>query len=232
MIYIINLFIAIVSCVFVIRCAQYKNVIAQPLTFPQIFNNDMTSDEEQRTLFKGKRLIVLIILMLGTTFVAGLLVYSNSANWLNYIKLMSLFAMVQAAAIIDLKLKIIPNRIILIGLSLRLIFYILEFTILRKEILKILLNDLIGFAIGFGILFAVALITSGGIGFGDAKLFAVIGLTSGAICTYATLLISMVVSTIVSVTLLLLKKKSRKDTISFGPSIAAGYFITLILGSY
>jgi len=40
------------------------------------------------------------------------------------------------------------------------------------------------------------------------------------------------VSAIVSVVLLILKKKGRKDSIPFGPCILVGYFIALVLSCY
>ena len=96
----------------------------------------------------------------------------------------------------------------------------------------IMISELIGFAVGFGLLAVVSLITKGAMGFGDVKLFGVIGLIGGAFCTYSTLLVSLIVSVIVSVIGMIRKKIGRKDAIPFGPCIAVGYLIVLFLASY
>ena len=78
----------------------------------------------------------------------------------------------------------------------------------------------------------VFVITKGALGFGDVKLFGIIGLISGGFCTYSTLLVSLLVSVVVSVIGLIRKKIGRKDAIPFGPCIAIGYLVVIFLASY
>jgi prepilin signal peptidase PulO-like enzyme (type II secretory pathway) len=162
----------------------------------------------------------------------GIDLFLNTSGILNYAKLMILLGLLGTAAVIDFRLKIIPNLLVYLGLGYRIIIYVFEFFFHRGVFSQIIVNDLIGFAIGFGILLAVALITKQAIGFGDVKLFGIIGLMSGTVCTYTTLFISMVISALVSVILLITKKKSRKDTIPFGPCIFVGYCISVLLKAY
>ena len=91
---------------------------------------------------------------------------------------------------------------------------------------------MIGFGVGFVFLALVSVITKGSLGFGDAKLFGIIGITTGALCTYSTLLASLLVSVIFSVVSMACKKMSRKDSFPFGPFISAGYVIAVLLTSY
>jgi len=163
---------------------------------------------------------------------ATLLTMKNVANYINYVKLILLLGIVSAAGIVDLKKTIIPNLLILIGLGSRVVIYIVEFFAFRDTFVPQLISDLIGFGFGFGFLLIVSLISRGALGFGDVKLFGIIGLMSGAICTYYTLIFCLLVSAIVSVVLLILKKKGRKDSIPFGPCILVGYFIALVLSCY
>lgn len=54
------------------------------------------------------------------------------------------------------------------------------------------------------------------------KLFAVMGLYQGLWGAVNSVFFSLLASFVVSVALLISKKKGRKDTISFGPSILIG----------
>ncbi len=132
----------------------------------------------------------------------------------------------------DLKKTIIPNVLILIGLGIRGVIYVIEYFFYREVFFVQLKNDLFGFLIGFGILFFTSVITRGAIGFGDVKLFGIMGIFSGAICTYSTLLFSLFVSCVISIVLIIMKKKTRKDSIPFGPCIFVGYIIAMIVSSY
>lgn len=180
--------------------------------------------------FAGKKLILLLAVCFVLAFVLQISLHKNTVL-VNFIKLYVLFVIVSAAAIVDFKRKIIPNILIIVGLSFRAIIYVYEI-ISGADIKSILINDLLGLAVGFGILAAASLITRGSVGFGDAKLFGIIGITSGFFCTYSTLLISLLISTVVSLIGLARKKMGRKDTIPFGPCIAIGYSIALLLTSY
>lgn len=168
------------------------------------------------------------VLMIVATFFA----LQNVANYLNYIRLIVLFGIISAAAIIDFKKKIIPNILILIGVGTWVTIVAFELLFYRETAILQLKSNLIGFAIGFGVLLIAALVSKGGLGFGDVKLFGVIGLLSGAICTYYTLLYCLLVSALTSAALLILRKKGRKDSIPLGPCILIGYFIAIILTCY
>ncbi len=180
--------------------------------------------------FKGAILILTAIICLAVTFVIQMFLYKNTAT-VNFVKLYGLLVIVLAASMVDLKMKIIPNMLILAGLVFR--FGIYAYEILSKsDMTSIIKNDLIGLAIGFGVLTLVSIITKQGIGLGDAKLFGIIGITGGSFCTYSTLFASLVISALISVILLISGKKTKKDTIPFGPCIALGYIVTILLSSY
>ena len=156
--------------------------------------------------------------------------YKNTDH-LVFAKLCILYAILISAAMVDYKLKIIPNYLVLIGLGARTAIYLLEI-FLASDMKQIVVNDLIGFALGFGVFAIVSVITRQALGFGDAKLFAVVGLTLGSFGTYSVMFTSVLVSAVISIILLIFKKRGRKDSIPFGPCIYIGYILTLLLGSY
>ena len=180
--------------------------------------------------YKGKKLILITIICFVISLAIQISLYKNTSA-VNFVKLFGLFVIVLAAAVVDSKRRIIPNILIICGLIFRAGIYAYEiFT--KADLKTIIINDLIGFAIGFVLLAIVSLISKGALGFGDAKLFGVIGLISGSFCTYSTLLASLVISVVVSVIGIARKKIGRKDSFPFGPCIAAGYIVAVLLTSY
>ena len=198
-----------------------------------IFNKESIEGEEG-TVAKGTgaQLYFFLGIIAVLMIVATVVTLDSVANYLNYLKLNLLFAIVAAAGVVDLKKTIIPNLLILVGLGVRVAIYVAEFFLYNEIFVPQIKSDLIGFAFGFGFLLIVSLISKGALGFGDVKLFGIIGLMSGAICTYYTLIFCLLVSALVSTVLLITKKKGRKDSIPFGPCILVGYFIAIVLSCY
>lgn len=164
------------------------------------------------------------------SYIVQVFIYKNT-EILSFAKLCILYAIVVSAALVDYKLKIIPNYLVLTGLGARSIIYVFEI-FFSSDLKQIIISDLIGLALGFGIFAIVSIITKQALGFGDAKLFAVVGLTLGSFGTYSVMFTSVLVSAVISIALLIFKKRGRKDSIPFGPCIYLGYILTLLLGSY
>ncbi|WP_207695384.1 leader peptidase (prepilin peptidase)/N-methyltransferase [Enterococcus sp. DIV0212c] len=82
----------------------------------------------------------------------------------------------------------------------------------------------LGFAVGFGVLFLLALLSKGGMAGGDIKLFAVLGLFLGPIYILITLVLASVLALVYSIGEMIIKKKLRKH-IPFGPFIALGSWL-------
>lgn len=171
---------------------------------------------------------IIAVALFGSSFILT----NNVSNIPNLVKLLLLMGVLAAAAVIDLKKTIIPNFLIVFGLIARVLIYVIELLFYNNIFVHQLISDVIGFVVGFGILFIVSVVSKGALGFGDVKLFGLIGLMSGAICTYSTLILCLISSTIVSIGLMIAKKRSRKDSIPFGPFIFVGYVIAIILTCY
>ena len=88
---------------------------------------------------------------------------------------------------------------------------------------------LLGAAAGFGILLSAAMITHGGIGGGDIKLAAVLGLAAGLKGMLLTLLAASLGAAIYGI---IYKKirKTDKMRLAFVPFLMAGYVIALLVG--
>jgi leader peptidase (prepilin peptidase) / N-methyltransferase len=125
-------------------------------------------------------------------------------------------------ALIDLNHQIIPNVITLPGMVIGLI---LSPWILIPTPFASLLG-LLGAGLSF---YVVAVISKGGMGGGDIKLIAMIGAFLGWQGAFFTILVGALTGSIVGMVLIMMKKKSRKDKVPFGPFLSfAAIFFTLL----
>ncbi|WKA52450.1 A24 family peptidase [Planococcus liqunii] len=91
-------------------------------------------------------------------------------------------------------------------------------------------DALLGAAAGFGILLLIAIVSKGGMGGGDIKLFFVIGLVLGTSGTLMTLFFASLIGAIAGIIQLRVRNQDRKTPVPFGPSIALGAVITYFWG--
>lgn len=91
-------------------------------------------------------------------------------------------------------------------------------------------DSIFGAAGGFGILLLIAILSKGGMGGGDIKLFAVIGLVLGMLPTLLTLFLAAFIGAIVGVIHLRRSKQGRKTPVPFGPSIALAAIVVYFYG--
>jgi len=135
----------------------------------------------------------------------------------------------------DLKHYIIPDQVVYPAIVLAFGFRILnlfENWKLKIENLDPLLNFVLA-AILAGAFFLVIVLISRGkwMGMGDVKLAVFMGLVLGWPKIILALFLAFLIGAFVSVILMILKKKTLKSEIPFGPFLAAATILTLFLGS-
>ena len=89
------------------------------------------------------------------------------------------------------------------------------------------LDWLLGGALGFGLLLLIALLAPGGMGMGDVKLTAFIGLVVGYPEIILALFLSFVLGGLIAGVLLAMGRIKRRDPIAFGPFLALGAILTI-----
>lgn len=161
----------------------------------------------------------LIELLNGILYLLIALKYGFNLNSILYCIIASLLTVV---SMIDLKHKIIPDGLIITGVIIGIIYILFDRTII--------FNRLIGLGIGLGLFLAIAVLTNA-MGGGDIKLMAALGLIFGIKGVLFITLFSFVIGAVISVALLTLKMKSRKDEISFGPFISLSALIYIFYGT-
>ncbi|MEL7568045.1 MAG: prepilin peptidase [Dehalobacterium sp.] len=153
------------------------------------------------------------------------LVYQVIGFGISIIPYLFLTSLLLIISFIDIDHYRIPDPLIIIGLGAGIAFQIfIPF--------QPLINALLGFFTGGGILFLIALLSRGGMGGGDIKLGALIGLFLGWKLMLLSLFLAAFLASTAGICLMILKKKSRKDAIPFGPFLSLAAFISLLRGNY
>lgn len=124
----------------------------------------------------------------------------------------------------DIAYMLIPNKILLP-------FLIVLIFLRMVSPLTPWWSSFIGAVIGFGILYAIAVLSKGGMGGGDIKLFFVIGIVLGPLQTVLTLFFAALTGTVIGLLMIKRTKQSRKTPIPFGPSIAIAAIFVYFYGA-
>ncbi len=146
------------------------------------------------------------------------------------LKLLFLFHWLVPIAWTDGKEHIIPNRLILAGLGAFLLFSLEEWLLLRVPLGPLLLRSALGLLFGGGLFFLCMLLTRGGMGPGDVKLFAVLGLFLGWEALFPVVFITVLGIAVVGSILILIKKKDKKAQLPAGPFVLLAMTAAILLG--
>jgi leader peptidase (prepilin peptidase)/N-methyltransferase len=135
----------------------------------------------------------------------------------------TLLAALVAIAAIDLQHQIIPDRITLPGI---VVGFLASFLGDRTS----WIDSLLGILAGGGILFAVIMLSGGGMGGGDMKLGAMLGAFLGYKLALLALFVAVILGGGIALALLSTGIRRRKDPIPFGPFLAAGGALAMLWG--
>ena len=134
-------------------------------------------------------------------------------------------------AAIDYKTMIIPNGTVIALAIIGGLYTISRLIFPTEFVLQITwIEALIGFFAASLPLFLVAVLSKGGMGGGDIKLMAAAGLFLGWKYILVAMIVGSLIGAIISLTLIVLKIKKRKDMIPFGPFLCIGILIAAAVG--
>jgi leader peptidase (prepilin peptidase)/N-methyltransferase len=122
----------------------------------------------------------------------------------------------------DLEHRLIPNPIILPAILIAGVGGCLQ----RDP-----LPTLAGGAIGFASFYLIALARRGGMGGGDVKLAAFIGLASGFPAVLVALIAAILLGGVAALILVVTRVRGLKSYIPYGPFLVAGGFLAVLYGS-
>ena len=125
--------------------------------------------------------------------------------------------------VIDLENQLVLDKVVYPGMALALAF---SFFWPGLGVV----SSLIGGAIGLAAMALPFIIYRRGMGFGDVKLGALVGLMSGYPLVFVALLLAVISGGLVAAVLLVFKIKRRSDPIPFAPFLATSAMVTLLWG--
>ena len=164
----------------------------------------------------------LIEILNGLLYLLLFIKYGLSFNFIFYCLLVSLLIVI---SIIDLESKYVYSSTTIVGVLLAIIYIIIGAYLGEVKIL----NNLLGGLIGYGIIFLIIILT-GGMGEGDADIAGICGLFVGIKGVLVALFLAIILGGIFASIVLILKIKDRKSEIAFGPYIAIGTLIWILIG--
>jgi len=137
--------------------------------------------------------------------------------------------------VIDMENQLVLDKVTYPGMTLALAFSFfwpgLEgISLLPGEALGRVVSSLVGGALGLAAMALPFIIYRRGMGMGDIKLGALVGLMTGYPLVIVAILLSWITGGLVGATLLALKIKKRKDPIPFAPFLATSAMVTLLWG--
>lgn len=145
------------------------------------------------------------------------------------LKRVSLLTIMWPIAYIDFKTYRIPNIFIVLGVIYRGILLGFELLSRSSNLRMVVTSEGIAAIAMFAATALCAVCIKNSIGSGDIKLFVLMGLMLGTEGIWNAVFLALIVSFIIAAVLLLTKRKGRKDFIPFGPAIAIGTYLSILL---
>jgi leader peptidase (prepilin peptidase) / N-methyltransferase len=156
------------------------------------------------------------LLFMSAPFIMGW----TSELWIAW----SLISLLVIITVSDLAYTLIPDKILLFFTA---VFFIERFLIPLEP----WWDSLIGAAIGFSLLLIISIISKGGMGGGDIKLYAVIGFALGTKLMLLSFFIATLIGAIFGIIGIALRLLERKKPVPFGPFIAIGTLLAYFYGN-
>lgn len=168
-------------------------------------------------------------LMFSTALLYILLLYifGFGIKLIEYVILIPLFI---AVFVIDYRKQIIPNRLVLTIFEIGIVFAFIS----GLSSANLFIDKILGMFAGAGIFLLITLIGGAiagkeAMGFGDVKLMGALGLIFGLINILMISVLSFLLGSIISIILLIVKKKKSNEYIPFGPFIIMATIAVMIV---
>ncbi|MEG0258618.1 MAG: prepilin peptidase [Lysinibacillus sp.] len=159
-------------------------------------------------------------LVTGLLFV---LAYWQLGFSLEFIVAVLFISLLVIIVVSDIAYMLIPDKVLL---------FVLPFLIVGRIVspLEPWWDSILGAVVGFCILYLIAVLSRGGMGGGDIKLFFLLGLVLGTVGALMTLFFASIIGMIVGIFILKARGQGRKTPVPFGPSIALAAIIVYFYG--
>jgi leader peptidase (prepilin peptidase)/N-methyltransferase len=130
--------------------------------------------------------------------------------------------------IIDLEQGLILNKMVFPAMLVALVLSLFSSDL---ETVPSFASAAGGGGLGLGLFLIIAIVSRGGMGWGDVKLAGLIGLVAGFPLVLVAIMLAVLSGGLVAIAMLALKLRERKQTLPFGVFLAIGTVITLVHGT-
>lgn len=204
-----------------------------------------------RCRYCGERISLRLPLVEAATAISFALIYwfgvtnwhlytSTSVDYVLIVVVMLYFCLLLVISVIDLDRQLILNWLVYPAMILAFVFSILHtyFGFAVNQIkdtnpyfVPYLSRAAIGFAIGLVLFLLIAVLSRGGMGLGDVKMAALMGIMLGYPSVLVAIFLAILAGGLTAIGLLATRKKGRKQAIPFGPFLALGAMLALLWGN-
>ena len=196
--------------------------------YKKIFSRDFYKEYLKNCKPKYLLMVIVAILYISLLYLKGI-----SIDTLKYL---FLIPMLIIAFMIDLKLQIIPNRLTLTIFETGLIFVFATSLLNITGGIDLFIDSILGSLVGGGIFLLITLIGGAiagkeAMGFGDVKLMAALGLFFGWINMILISVMAFLFAAILSIIILIARRKKFNEYIPFGPFIVVASIIPMYINT-
>lgn len=177
-----------------------------------------------------KRKILLLAVSLTAAFFMARLFFAYGYLPTKVLKYLLLIGGLIPIAWEDRREKLIPNRWLLYLCCVRAVLMGIEAVLYPGMFVDNLIFTLLGGGVSGLVMFAGYVVSRHQIGPGDVKLLAVIGMYLGAGLNYFVMIAALIIAAVYGGVRMLLKRSGFRDEMAFGPFVAAGVILLLVLG--
>jgi len=170
-----------------------------------------------------------LCLIFNLLITVGILIFKNFGT-MYVISMICLTSILSFVSLIDFKIKIIPNELIVLAIILRGILYVGYIFFTPVEVLRLFINNILA-ALVCSTIFFVGRLFRMGVGAGDVKLYFVIGLYLGLVASFNALFYAVLVMFVYAIIALITKKMKMKDELAVAPFAYLGVLVMFIFSN-
>lgn len=223
------MFTVLISCLFGVVSVAIVIAMAKFTNRKKINMTDTDTEIASYTV-SALAYTALAGIMLVSALCGGL-ISKYAISTIAIIKLGICYFAILGAAVIDHKLRIIPNFIPLILIGAWILIFLYECCFADGSV-QILIASVVGCLMCFLMLLLGNKFSKGGIGGGDIKLLSCVGLVCGTYTVFTTLLLALICCCIFAAVGMLSKRLTLKNSVPFGPFIYLGYVLMCLMTLY
>lgn len=188
--------------------------------------------ETEVSVYTGSvRTYILLTGVILFSALCGWAIFDRAVSPLAAVKLGLCYFAVLGAAVIDAKLRIIPNFIPLILIGARVLIFIYELVFAHGAVQDAVFS-LVGCLLCGMFLLVGNRLSKGGIGGGDIKLLSCVGLLCGLYMVFTLLVLALICCCVLMIPVMIGRKLTLQNSVPFGPFIYLGYVLMCLLSLY